>query len=102
MALLNRHARIALGVAGTTALLATKDGATAADLSDRTPPPATGMHLGAVQLQSAGVPVRVDLRGVGGIDGEIDAFAVPMGAARVGQALPHAGCDLQFGSIHGG
>ena len=55
MALLNRHARIALGVAGTTALLATKDGATAADLSDRTPPPATGMHLGAVQLQSAGV-----------------------------------------------
>lgn len=58
MALLNRHARIALGVAGTTALLATKDGATAADLSDlsdRTPPPSTGMHLGAVQLQSAGV-----------------------------------------------
>ena len=55
MALLNRHARIALGVAGTTALLATKDGATAADLSDRTPFPANGMHLGAVQLQSAGV-----------------------------------------------
>ena len=55
MALLNRHARIALGVAGTMALLATKDGATAADLSDRTPSPATGMHLGAVQLQSAGV-----------------------------------------------
>jgi len=55
MALLNRHTRIALGVAGTTALLATKDGATAADLSDRTPIPATGMHLGAVQLQSAGV-----------------------------------------------
>ena len=50
MALLNRHARIALGVAGTMALLATKDGATAADLSDRTPSPATGMHLGAVQL----------------------------------------------------
>ena len=55
MALLNRHARIALGVAGTMALLATKDGANAADLSDRTPSPATGMHLGAVQLQSAGV-----------------------------------------------
>jgi hypothetical protein len=55
MALLNRHARIALGVAGTTALLATKDGATAADLSDRTLFPANGMHLGAVQLQSAGV-----------------------------------------------
>ena len=55
MALLNRHARVALGVAGTTALLATKDGATAADLSDRTPFPANGMHLGAVQLQSAGV-----------------------------------------------
>ena len=55
MALLNRHARIALGVAGTTALLATKDGATAADLSDRTPFPANGMHFGAVQLQSAGV-----------------------------------------------
>jgi len=55
MALLNRHTRIALGVAGTTALLATKDGATAADLSDRTPVPANGMHLGAVQLQSAGV-----------------------------------------------
>ena len=55
MALLNRHTRIALGVAGTTALLATKDGATAADLSDRTPFAATGMHLGAVQLQSAGV-----------------------------------------------
>ena len=55
MALLNRHARIALGVAGTTALLATKDGATAADLYDRTPFPANGMHLGAVQLQSAGV-----------------------------------------------
>ena len=55
MALLNRHTRIALGVAGTTALLATKDGATAADLSDRTPAPANGMHLGAVQLQSAGV-----------------------------------------------
>ena len=54
MALL-RHARIALGVAGTTALLATKDGATAADLSDRTLFPANGMHLGAVQLQSAGV-----------------------------------------------
>ena len=55
MALLNRHARVALGVAGTTALLATKDGATAADLSDRTLFPANGMHLGAVQLQSAGV-----------------------------------------------
>ena len=55
MALLNRYARVALGVAGTTALLATKDGATAADLSDRTPFPANGMHLGAVQLQSAGV-----------------------------------------------
>jgi hypothetical protein len=55
MALLNTHTRIALGVAGTTALLATKDGATAADLSDRTPFAATGMHLGAVQLQSAGV-----------------------------------------------
>jgi len=55
MALLNRHARIALGVAGTTALLATKDGATAADLSDRALFPANGMHLGAVQLQSAGV-----------------------------------------------
>ena len=58
MALLNRHARIPLGVAGIAgmmALLATKDGATAADLSDRTPFPANGMHLGAVQLQSAGV-----------------------------------------------
>ena len=55
MALLNRYARIALGVAGTTALLATKDGATAADLSDRNPVPATGMRLGAVKLQSAGV-----------------------------------------------
>jgi hypothetical protein len=55
MALLNRYARVALGVAGTTALLATKDGATAADLSDRTLFPANGMHLGAVQLQSAGV-----------------------------------------------
>jgi len=58
MALLNRHPGFALGVAGLfgmMALLAMKTGATAADLSDRTPFPVTGMHLGAVQLQSAGV-----------------------------------------------
>lgn len=49
------HTRIALTVAGFATVLATKDGRTATDLPDRSTPEAPGMHLGAIQLQSAGV-----------------------------------------------
>jgi hypothetical protein len=52
---LTRHTRVALSVAGMTTLLATKDGATAADLSDNVGRTAPGMRFSAVQLQSAGV-----------------------------------------------
>jgi hypothetical protein len=58
MTSLIRPTRLALVVAGMTTLLATRDGATAADLSNnsnnvgRTAP---GMRFSAVQLQSAGV-----------------------------------------------
>jgi hypothetical protein len=49
------HTRIALTVAGLATVLATKDGRTATDLPDRSTAGAPGMHLGAIQLQSAGV-----------------------------------------------
>ena len=53
MTSLIRPTRLALVVAGMTTLLATRDGATAADLHvGRT---ASGMRFSAVQLQSAGV-----------------------------------------------
>jgi hypothetical protein len=59
------------------------------------------------QLDAVGFPAgmiektNLDLGGVGGIDGEVDAFAVPGRAARIGQALAHSGGKLQIGSIHG-
>src|SRR5687768_10450664 len=46
--------RIALTVAGVATLLATKDRVALIDLPDRAPGTA-GMHVGAIQLQSAGV-----------------------------------------------
>ena len=55
MTSLIRPTRLALVVAGMTTLLATRDGATAADLSDNVGRTAPGMRFSAVQLQSAGV-----------------------------------------------
>ena len=49
-------ARVTLAVAGLATILAARGGSTnAADLRDRVAPPTTAMHVGAVQLQSAGV-----------------------------------------------
>ena len=49
-------ARVTLAVAGLATILAARGGSTnAADLPDRVAPPTTAMHVGAVQLQSAGV-----------------------------------------------
>ena len=47
--------RISLTVAGVATLLATKDGTTTVDVPDRPSETAAGMHVGAIQLQSAGV-----------------------------------------------
>lgn len=47
--------RITLAVASLATLTATKDGTSAVDLPVRPTPATTAMHLGAVQLQSAGV-----------------------------------------------
>ena len=47
--------RISLTVAGVATLLATKDGTTAVDVPDRPSENTAGMHVGAIQLQSAGV-----------------------------------------------
>ena len=55
MTSLIRPRRLALVAASMTTLLATRDGATAADLRDNVGPTATGMRFSAVQLQSAGV-----------------------------------------------
>lgn len=52
---MTRHTRIALTVAGVATMFATKDGRTATDITDRSTAGAAGMHLGAIQLQSAGV-----------------------------------------------
>ena len=48
-------ARVTLTVAGLATILATRGSSNAADLPDRAAPPTTAMHVGAVQLQSAGV-----------------------------------------------
>ena len=48
-------ARVTLTVAGLATILATRGSSNAADLTDRAEPPTTAMHVGAVQLQSAGV-----------------------------------------------
>ena len=48
-------ARVTLTVAGLATILATRGSSNAADAPDRAAPPASAMHVGAVQLQSAGV-----------------------------------------------
>ena len=51
-------ARVTLTVAGLATILATRGNSNAADLphlSDRAVPPTSAMHVGAIQLQSAGV-----------------------------------------------
>jgi hypothetical protein len=48
-------ARVTLTVAGLATILATRGSSNAADLSDRAALPTTAMHVGAIELQSAGV-----------------------------------------------
>ena len=48
-------ARVTLTVAGLATILATRGSSNAADAPDLAAPPASAMHVGAVQLQSAGV-----------------------------------------------
>ena len=48
-------ARVTLTVAGLATILATRGSSNAADAPDRAAPSTSAMHLGAVQLQSAGV-----------------------------------------------
>jgi hypothetical protein len=48
-------ARATLTVAGLATILATRGSSNAADLSDRAALPTTAMHVGAIELQSAGV-----------------------------------------------
>jgi len=48
-------ARVTLTVAGLATILTTQGSSNAADLPDRPTPPTSAMHVGAIQLQSAGV-----------------------------------------------
>jgi hypothetical protein len=48
-------ARVTLTVAGLATILTTRGSSNAADLSDRAALPTTAMHVGAIELQSAGV-----------------------------------------------